>query len=300
MKKIKIDFFCIGAHKAGTTGLHDTLKQHPEIFLPHTKECHFFEVEERYQKGINFFYKFFKNHNSEKIIGNINPNLDIDIKKLDRVLKYFPDSKFIYIIRNPIYRAYSHYNMSKYRGLEKESFENALKMEKFRFANPKVPDEYYTKDSKHWSINQYGYIERGRYLYKLNYLFENLKKENIKIIIYDDFLKSPKKILNEICKFLEINDFNFKIIKSNKSKQIRFKLISKILNSNDQFMLVKRVKKFIPKVIKIKLSKILSNINSKNKTDYTNIKFKELNKIYYENEIKSLRKILNLENLWKL
>jgi hypothetical protein len=36
-------FLCIGAQKAGTTWLHKNLNTHPEIFLPQTKELHFFD-----------------------------------------------------------------------------------------------------------------------------------------------------------------------------------------------------------------------------------------------------------------
>ena len=37
-----IDFFIVGAHKAGTTSLYDHLAQHPQIFLPQIKETRFF------------------------------------------------------------------------------------------------------------------------------------------------------------------------------------------------------------------------------------------------------------------
>jgi len=38
------DFMCIGAQKAGTSWLHQILKQHPDVWLPHTKEIHYFDV----------------------------------------------------------------------------------------------------------------------------------------------------------------------------------------------------------------------------------------------------------------
>jgi hypothetical protein len=46
------NFICPGAQKAGTTTLHNILKQHPDIFLPNLKEAHFFDIEDRYKKGI--------------------------------------------------------------------------------------------------------------------------------------------------------------------------------------------------------------------------------------------------------
>src|SRR5580700_360168 len=38
------DFICIGAQKSGTSWLHQMLKQHPDVWLPHTKEIHYFDV----------------------------------------------------------------------------------------------------------------------------------------------------------------------------------------------------------------------------------------------------------------
>lgn len=38
------DFMCIGAQKAGTSWLHQMLQQHPDVWLPPTKEIHYFDV----------------------------------------------------------------------------------------------------------------------------------------------------------------------------------------------------------------------------------------------------------------
>ena len=60
MNKInKVDFFCIGAQKAGTTTLHDILVQHPQLYLPSKKEAHFFDINERYTKGLDYYFKTF-------------------------------------------------------------------------------------------------------------------------------------------------------------------------------------------------------------------------------------------------
>ena len=58
---MKINFFCIGAQKAGTTTLHDVLNMHPDIYLPPNKEAHFFNVDESYSKGLDYYYSNFSN-----------------------------------------------------------------------------------------------------------------------------------------------------------------------------------------------------------------------------------------------
>lgn len=50
-----IDFICVGTQKAGTTTLHDVLKKHPNIYLPERKEAHFFDMDERFDKGLDWW-----------------------------------------------------------------------------------------------------------------------------------------------------------------------------------------------------------------------------------------------------
>ena len=52
---VKPVFVCVGAMKAGTTSLHDMLSRHPGIYLPADKELHFFDMDERYAQGIDWY-----------------------------------------------------------------------------------------------------------------------------------------------------------------------------------------------------------------------------------------------------
>ncbi|MFT6216467.1 MAG: hypothetical protein ACJAS3_002880 [Roseivirga sp.] len=40
------NFLCIGASKAGTTGLHEQFMKHNEIWVPFVKELHYFDHKE--------------------------------------------------------------------------------------------------------------------------------------------------------------------------------------------------------------------------------------------------------------
>ena len=57
MTNKKITFICVGAQKAGTTTLHNILRQHSEIFLPQDKEIPFFHDDNIFQKGIEWWLK---------------------------------------------------------------------------------------------------------------------------------------------------------------------------------------------------------------------------------------------------
>ncbi|MFT4684416.1 MAG: hypothetical protein ACI863_001019, partial [Flavobacteriales bacterium] len=67
---MNINFYCVGAQKAGTTTLHDILNQHPDVFLPKTKEAHFFDNDEKFEKGLEWYENtFFNESSNEKILG---------------------------------------------------------------------------------------------------------------------------------------------------------------------------------------------------------------------------------------
>lgn len=298
MSKLRIDFFCIGAHKAGTTGLHEILKQHPEIFLPKNKECHFFDVEERYSQGLDFFSTFFEGWDNFKFVGNINPNLDIDLKSLERIKIHFPHSKIIYVLRSPIERAYSHYLMSTFRGYEKLEFTEALKEESNRLGNPKKHTSYYTMEPNHFEKNHFGYRYRSIYSRNIRFLLQNFKSESLLFIDYDVFKTNPHKTISEILNFLGAPDIKLELKRSNTGKLPKSKLLSRILNNNS-WTIFSVIKPIFSKKLKIKIKKPLNNINSKKPNKLNPIFLKKLQKEYFENEILEVRKLLNQKSLWQ-
>lgn len=298
MNKLRVDFFCIGAHKAGTTSLHDTLKQHPEIFLPKNKECHFFDVEERYSQGLDFFATFFEGWDKFKFIGNINPNLDLNLKSLERVKIHFPNSKIIYVLRNPIERAYSHFLMSKFRGYEKLKFEDALKDESNRLSNPKKHSSYYTSEPNHFEKNHFGYRYRSIYSRNIRFLLQNFNSESLMFIDYDVYKSNPHKIISEILNFIGASEIKLELKRSNTGKVPKSKLLSNILNNNDRAVF-SVLKKNISKNLKIKIKNTLNDLNSKKPNKPSSILLDELQKKYFEHEIFEIQKLLNQKSLWR-
>ncbi len=66
------NFMCVGVQKACTTTLHDIFKQHSKIFLPKIKEIKFFQLDEKFDKGIEYYKnEFFRDLKEKKILGEI-------------------------------------------------------------------------------------------------------------------------------------------------------------------------------------------------------------------------------------
>jgi hypothetical protein len=125
--------FIAGVQKCGTTALHHILTQHPDIFIPRApQEIHFFDVDENFRKGIEWYESLFREWNGQRIIAQTSPLYLFEPVVPSRIHAAIPDARFIVILRNPVDRAYSHYWHEVKHGAEALSFEAALDKESER------------------------------------------------------------------------------------------------------------------------------------------------------------------------
>ena len=219
---MKLDFVCVGAQKAGTTALHDTLSKITNVCLASNKEAHWFEIEERYKLGLDqFFLNFYDdcNYNDEKV-GLINPNLILKEKALLRLKEDFPDIKVIYIIREPLERAWSHYLMSRRRGIETLEFGEALAIEKQRIYNPSYWTDRRVKTSEpgFYELNHFSYKFRGEYKRQIKSLYNIFGSENVLVSDFEDLKSNSSLFINNIGSFIGVDCQELYVPKSNESK----------------------------------------------------------------------------------
>ncbi|MFV8819486.1 sulfotransferase family protein [Haliea sp. E17] len=190
------NFFVVGAQKCGTTSLHEYLRVHPEIYLPEQKETKYFVNNEIYSKGIDYYEReFFDRWQGEPLVGEIDPEYMYFERGLERIEKHFDISalKFIFLFRNPVDRAFSHYLMTYRRGFEDLSFEEALEAE---------PERIIRDD---WHRMQYSYFDRGLYARQLERFFRIVKPSQMHFILSDKLASRPTEELAHCLKFLGLN-----------------------------------------------------------------------------------------------
>jgi len=287
------NFICPGAQKSATTTLYDLLCQHPDVYLPDVKELHFFDNKENYSKGISWYLdKYFSNVRNEKIIGEITPEYMFFNYIPERMFHCLGKSiKFIFILRNPIDRAYSHYWMSYRRGYEKESFEKAIYLEKKRikFGNRK-------------EIMRFSYINRGFYSKQIKRFLNYFPKENMQFIIFEDFIRNTPNIMKQIFSFLEIDplySINYNI-KSNYSTIPRSIILRNFIQQTPEIV-KKTIKIIIPvKNVRMSIKTLFNKINQKEfKNPEINIELRKKLIAIYEKDIKELENIIEKDlNLW--
>ncbi len=291
------NFICVGAQKSGTTTLHDILNQHPEICLPTDKETKFFQRDDRFNKGLEYYKEHFSVNLNHKIIGEIDP----DYMYFNYVPKRIYDTlgaetKLIFLLRNPIDRAFSHFLMSKKRGYEDLSFSDAILMESERILKDDSQSDFSISNHLNFS-----YLDRGYYSTQIKEYLKYFNKENMLFVLFEDELIADRQTtIRKILSFLNVaTNFDGSIyIKSNIKERYRIKIFAQVLGKHN---LVKSIiKPIIPKVFRKRFKSLLINLNT-TKKDIESLesqkKLKYLNK-HFESEIIHLENIIEKKTNW--
>ncbi|MCT7979954.1 sulfotransferase domain-containing protein [Laspinema olomoucense] len=205
------DFLIIGTQKGGTTSLYHYLTQHTQILPAAQKEVHFFGLN--FHHGIDWYRQQFPLPESEKqmLTGEATPYYLFHPLVPRRVKNLFPQVKLIVLLRNPVERAWSHYNHEVRLGFETLSFAEAIAQEPARLAGEV---EKMLADPKYYSYNHqhYTYLSRGIYANQLKSWMELFPKEQFLILSSEAFYANPAATLAKTLAFLglppmEIEDY---------------------------------------------------------------------------------------------
>ncbi len=203
------NFILAGFPKCGSTSLYYYLFEHPEIFLPKQKELHYFtydiltglnagkgdkEIQEFHIGSFEKYKACFSGLTTEKAIGDVSPsyaNYKDCIPNIKNTLG--KNTKIIFILRDPVQRAYSNYLHLVRENREKLTFYEALMQE-----DKRREDGY----SDFWY-----YFFNSTYLPKINRMKEYFK--DVLIITFEEFINDSQKGIKEIYSFLGV-DVTFK------------------------------------------------------------------------------------------
>jgi hypothetical protein len=252
------EFFVLGAQKAGTTTLHDLLSRHPDICLPRIKETHYFSDEQRFSRGLDWYFHQFQCKNQRSaIVGEIDPDYMYFEHAPLRIRTVVERPKLIFILRHPLERAYSHYLMSVRRGYENLSFLDALEAETKRLAS----------DCNQHAINHQSYLSRGLYSRQIALFKKTFPDSQYLFIKFDDMISqiTGQNIFNEICLFIGVRAKHATIIldkKSNQASLPRFLFLRDFLYKQSYWR--KALGKLISsKDVKLRIALLLDKLNQR-------------------------------------
>jgi tetratricopeptide (TPR) repeat protein len=196
------DFIIIGSPRCGTTSLYKYITFHPQILAAANKEICFFS--EHFNKGLAWYQAHFPPpiDAQDFLTGEATPTYLTHPLAAERLYGCLPKIKSIVILRNPVDRAFSHYQMLVRRGTENRSFESAIDAELKLLAGA---TDTSLADRNFWKNCHY--IYKSLYFYSLKQWMKVFPKEQFLILQSEEFYANPGIALKQVFEFLDLPNF---------------------------------------------------------------------------------------------
>lgn len=200
------DFLVIGGSRCGTTSLHAALTRHAALYVPAEKSPNFFSAPDvdavpdsaalRAMKGhavtsAREYGQLFASAPAAALIGEVSPVYLQSVHTAARAARFCPEARIVAMLRHPVHRAYAHWLGRRRDGLDPhDSFERAIAIDLADASYPAV------------AFNRY--LAIGRYAHFLRPWFDAFPRERIHVVFFDDFVRDPRAVVNDVCAFLGV------------------------------------------------------------------------------------------------
>ena len=202
---IRPNFLIVGAAKSGTTSLYRYLRQHPDIFMPEWKELSLFIGDSfgplHSARKPYYYEKAFSKVKNQTAVGEASTAYLFDEAAPKIIKEQLGTIRIIIILRDPVAMSYSLYNHQlRKEGETIENFEEAIAKEEERRKDPEFRNKCYG-----WHANYY-YYQRGLYYHQVKRYLDTFGRENVRIIIFEEFVDEALNMAQSIYRFLRVDD----------------------------------------------------------------------------------------------
>jgi hypothetical protein len=208
--RLLADFVIIGTAKSGTTSLYAWLCEHPCVEPATHKEVHHFEYN--YYRGVDWYRAHFPTardrdafaatHGRPFLTGEASPSYISHHWVPERLAGLLPQAKLLVVLRDPVQRAYSQFQMSRREGEEPlESLAQAIAVEDERLDPERArvaADPRYNS----WPIGCWSYLMRSRYAEQLERWFAHFPREQFHFVTLEELTSDPAAALAGVHAFL--------------------------------------------------------------------------------------------------
>jgi hypothetical protein len=201
MTLLRPSFFIAGAPKAGTSALHSFLSAHPQVCMSRVKEPNYFShdaiakqklyYESEDVTSLNEYLQLFNCSDTAVIAGEGSVSYLFYPEVAQRIFDFNPDSKIIISLRQPVSRAFSHYQMDYSLGLVNADFDVILE----NGAGHPLTGIYYQQ-----------YVQLGDYSSQIKRYLDVFPAKQVFILLYEELAGDPELILRELSSFLGISN----------------------------------------------------------------------------------------------
>jgi hypothetical protein len=204
------DLLIIGTQRGGTTSLYEYLARHHDVVAPLGKELQYFSTA--HARGEAWYRAHFPTESSMLrrrregrpfLAFEASPYYLFHPHAARRAAATVPGAKLIALVRDPVERAYSHYEHTRQRGLEPLSFEEAVAAEPDRLAveveRMKADPDYQSRPHR-----IYSYLARGRYAFQLEEWCNHFPRQQMLVLRSEDLFADPADTYRRVLAFLDL------------------------------------------------------------------------------------------------
>lgn len=192
----RVDFVVAGTQKGGTRALRGALENHPALCLSRRLEVHFFDDEARFREDppdYAAYHSDFETKPGHLLAGDVTPIYMYWRDAPQRIWRYNPAMRVIVSLRNPIERAFSHWNMERARAWDPAPFGEAIRQEGKR-CRQALPLQH----------RVFSYVDRGFYTEQLRRLWSFFPPDQILVLRNEELRLEPQRTMDRVFRFLGV------------------------------------------------------------------------------------------------
>lgn len=205
------DFLVIGAMRGGTSSLYRYLAMHPDIVPSLRKEIQYFtrnhgSGEGWYRAHFPLSLRMARARTGGLQTFEATPHYLFEPWSPVRAHELLGDVRLVVVVRDPVERAFSHYEHMRRHGLEDLSFADALAAEEERTAVDErrmLADPDYFGDSRH----RFSYVARGRYAAQIERWLEVFPRHCLHVMESERLYTDPARSLEDLLEFLGLRSW---------------------------------------------------------------------------------------------
>jgi hypothetical protein len=188
-----VNFLVAGVQKGGTSSLDGWLRQHPEICMAGIKETHFFDNEAEFRSAAVSYENYHQHFHQCAAVahyGEATPIYTYWPEAIERIHQYNPAMRLLVLLRNPVDRAWSAWNMERNRGADTTPFAVAIRNETERCrATAPLPHRVYS------------YVSRGMYSGQIRRVLQHFSGQ-VLFLKSESLFAQPEWAVGQVLQFL--------------------------------------------------------------------------------------------------
>jgi Sulfotransferase domain len=202
------DFFVVGHGKSGTTALYEMLRRHPQIYLPEIKELRFFaaDMDAHFQhertepQTLDAHLSLFDSAKPGERVGETSTLYLWSRTAASAIAEVQPAARIIALLREPAsYLRSLHLQLLQNRIETQRSLRKAIALEQARREGRAIPRGCVRPQALQYS-------ERVQYVEQLRRYQAVFAREQVLVLIYDDFRRDNEAAMRSVLRFLEVDD----------------------------------------------------------------------------------------------